>query len=678
MPEVTVCVPTYNGERYLDECLHSIAVQAGEGVEVLVSDDRSTDATVEIVESYRSRLPELRFVRNEVRLGAVANLNQSIELARSPWVKPVFQDDLIAPGCIDAMLAARRPGVSAVVCGRSYHFADVEDWRRKACGVLLDESLVSRHGGGTIPAATVADELVRHAAAGVAQLNFVGEPVAVLFERDAVLDAGGFDPGYVQLWDYELVLRLAMDGGLGLVEGKWATFRVHGDSATARNFDEDRYRTEVLDPLRLLTAYATADRYQPARRVAAAAGVDLTALAVGAANDAHAVLGGVGDDDRPVALARWRDTVAPLGVDLPIGGASPATTPPVTAPSRRPWTRLAGLIRGGEWWAHMVGPIWAFAYLQIGWRQVEPGVGATRLIALLASATALAAYGFCVNDACDIESDRRAGKRNALGRLSPVGRIALIVLCAVLGAVPWAFVPLEPVSLGLLALIYLLPLLYSAPPVRLKERSVLGPVADAGNAFVVPALFTVSLFTPLGGAGGPPALMVAGAVLWSFAHGLRGILGHQVDDVDNDRISQTMTVVQRVGVARVERMARFGLLPLEVIGLVLLAATVTWWSPSAVAAGLAYLAVFLTARRLHVVEAPIAALPNRHGYVTLVEWYGVWPAILLGAAVAVAEPWYLPVVVVHIALFRRTATKQFGDLAHMVTESGRQIRARLG
>ncbi len=133
-PDVSVVVPTYNGAAYLNECLASIAAQDLDGVEVLVVDDGSTDDTVAIAHSFGDRIPGLRVVVPGDRAGAVGNVNRCVELARGRWIKPVFQDDLLEPGCLRGMRAARRRGAPLVVAGRSYRYEEgTPTWQRDAC-----------------------------------------------------------------------------------------------------------------------------------------------------------------------------------------------------------------------------------------------------------------------------------------------------------------------------------------------------------------------------------------------------------------------------------------------------------------------------------------------------------------------------------------------------------------
>lgn len=731
--DVSVVVPTYDGSAYLDECLASIAAQDLTGVEVLVNDDGSGDDTVARAEAHRDRIPGLRVHRNPERLGAVANVNRCVEMARGRWVKPVFQDDLLEPGGLSALRAARRRGVAAVVGGRTYRYEDgVPDWQRDACQHLLDESLVQRLGSGLATPAQVAEAAVRTAADRVPQLNFVGEPVAVLLDRRAVLRAGGFDAGYVQLWDYLLLVQLGMARGLVLVDEPVATFRVHGGSETARNLAGSAFRANVLDRLRLVTAYAAGPAFRPVRAAALRHDppIDLTAQALGVSWAARRLAAELPPVERGDAEA----AVALVSADLPSGGVLPwagsvsatscavellhalsddveaavadlyaseplahvpdppveATPPegppegtdPVPVPEPEPVVaretdlvpvpepepvvvpaaatgrgrsplalvaKVARAVRTNQWWAHMLGPIVAGAALQIGWRDVEPGDALPRVLALLWSAISLAAYAYVVNDASDVEADRRVGKRNSMAKVAAPLRVVAVLAFAGVGLLPWLVVSLSGAAWALLGALYLVPLAYSPRPLRLKERTLLGPLADASNAFVLPALFTISLFAPLGEAAGPEALMVVGSVAWAAGFGLRAIVLHQVDDAANDRATGTSTLVTAIGEVRAGRLMRKVLFPVELVGLVLLTATVATWAPWLVVLAVVVVGAFHLARLRGVVDRGTAVTTVERGW--FLYWTQIWPALLLSLALAVRDPAYLALTALVVVLF---------------------------
>ena len=62
-PIISVCLPVYNGEKYIQECLDSILAQSFQNFELIIVDDGSTDHTLEIVKQYAD--PRIRLIQNK-------------------------------------------------------------------------------------------------------------------------------------------------------------------------------------------------------------------------------------------------------------------------------------------------------------------------------------------------------------------------------------------------------------------------------------------------------------------------------------------------------------------------------------------------------------------------------------------------------------------------------------
>ena len=103
-PLVSVAMATWNGERYLREQLDSIQAQSYRPLEVVVSDDASTDGTVAVLEEY-AKAAGLRYVVNPARLGLVRNFERAIALCRGEYVALCDQDDLWKPQKIATLVA---------------------------------------------------------------------------------------------------------------------------------------------------------------------------------------------------------------------------------------------------------------------------------------------------------------------------------------------------------------------------------------------------------------------------------------------------------------------------------------------------------------------------------------------------------------------------------------------
>jgi glycosyltransferase involved in cell wall biosynthesis len=115
-PRVSVCIPTYDGAATLGETLDSIVGQAFDGLEVVVCDDASRDATVALAEAHARRFPFIRVIRNERNLGMDRNFARAIGHASGTFVWWSGQDDVFAPGAFDKLreVLARHPDVDFV------------------------------------------------------------------------------------------------------------------------------------------------------------------------------------------------------------------------------------------------------------------------------------------------------------------------------------------------------------------------------------------------------------------------------------------------------------------------------------------------------------------------------------------------------------------------------------
>jgi len=95
---ISVAMCTFNGARHLTEQLESIAAQSRLPEELVVCDDQSADATVNIVRQFAARAPfEVQLCQNDGRLGAAANFAKAIGLCRGRLILLADQDDVWLP-----------------------------------------------------------------------------------------------------------------------------------------------------------------------------------------------------------------------------------------------------------------------------------------------------------------------------------------------------------------------------------------------------------------------------------------------------------------------------------------------------------------------------------------------------------------------------------------------------
>ena len=103
-PLVSVPVITYNSSKYVLETLESIKAQTYQNIELIVSDDCSTDNTVEIcrkwIEENKERFIRTEIITSEINTGVSANGNRGRNACRGEWIKGIAGDDLLMPNCI--------------------------------------------------------------------------------------------------------------------------------------------------------------------------------------------------------------------------------------------------------------------------------------------------------------------------------------------------------------------------------------------------------------------------------------------------------------------------------------------------------------------------------------------------------------------------------------------------
>lgn len=98
---ISVCIPTYNGEKYIHQQLDSILSQLEMNDEVIISDDSSTDNTVEIIKSYNDK--RIKLLENCTFQSPIFNLENALKMASRNWIFLSDQDDVWLPGRVERM-----------------------------------------------------------------------------------------------------------------------------------------------------------------------------------------------------------------------------------------------------------------------------------------------------------------------------------------------------------------------------------------------------------------------------------------------------------------------------------------------------------------------------------------------------------------------------------------------
>jgi glycosyltransferase involved in cell wall biosynthesis len=232
-PLVSVCIPTYNAEATIRETLASVMAQTITDLEVVISDDASTDGTLRQVGAFGSD-PRVRVLPPGPRLGLEANWNRAAQFARGSYIKVLGHDDVLYPDCLKEQVAVlENPGNRGVV---------LAGCRRDIVGA---DGRVLLRNRGRLPDGRVAgrDAIRRVVRSGT---NPIGEPVAVLFRADAFAGAGGFDGRRPYMIDVDMWCRLLTRGDLYFIRETLCAFRASGNALSGRLVGEQAEQAKAF------------------------------------------------------------------------------------------------------------------------------------------------------------------------------------------------------------------------------------------------------------------------------------------------------------------------------------------------------------------------------------------------------------------------------------------------
>lgn len=115
-PLVSIGLPVYNGERFLAQALDLLLGQTLGDLELIVSDNSSTDRTADICQDYASRDSRIRYIRQESNRGAVWNFNFVAMQARGQYFRWASANDFCDPRLLEKCIGVLRSDAGAVLC----------------------------------------------------------------------------------------------------------------------------------------------------------------------------------------------------------------------------------------------------------------------------------------------------------------------------------------------------------------------------------------------------------------------------------------------------------------------------------------------------------------------------------------------------------------------------------
>ena len=184
-PAISVCIPTFNGDRTIEETLRSVLNQTFSDFEIVICDDSSTDKTLQIVAQFDD--PRIIVSKFEKAPNPAANWNRAVRLCRGQYVKVMGQDDVLYPQCLEMEMRAfaKYSDIAPV-----FVFSN-RDIILESGFKLKRSNLFRRTGFHSVGRNKALRSVLRSGR------NTIGEPVAVTMRRETFEKTRGFEGSYV-------------------------------------------------------------------------------------------------------------------------------------------------------------------------------------------------------------------------------------------------------------------------------------------------------------------------------------------------------------------------------------------------------------------------------------------------------------------------------------------------
>lgn len=210
---------------------------------------------------------------------------------------------------------------------------------------------------------------------------------------------------------------------------------------------------------------------------------------------------------------------------------------------------LLQIFRLKDWWNYIFPPILGIAYLGVLLNQSELKMVWFKLLMFFISFLFTAAFGFFLNDIFDIDIDRKVRKINFVRRFSKSTRVLMIIIVVVGSIIPWIYLNHR---LGFIIFIFqmILLIVYSSPPIRLKNFPVLSVITDAFYSSFLPSIIAVLLFVPVLLNLNHYNYGLSLLLIVMFFRGLRNILIHHIIDSRYDKHINTGNFALKFGIKK--------------------------------------------------------------------------------------------------------------------------------
>lgn len=301
--KVTICIPTYNRAQFVHEAIQSVLAQSFTDLEVLVSDNASTDDTTNVVASFTD--PRVRYHRHAQNIGIGPNHRACAQMAQTEWVGFLSDDDLFTPDHVAHAFAALAQHPHAV-----YYTCAIEQFGNGVTGVRCPAALTNVSAPLTYFAPAQAVGFL-----GLENPGFLNTIIC----RKSAFKPNLFwgKPGFVHM-DVLVMTQLMTQGGFVFGTAPTVRYRCH-----TSNISQQLANTRYTLKLACMVSYATRylAQYLLDEKIATISDIEHHGLHTPSLSCARTLVFGLGSFDGSPALRRVAQTIFARRRDLDQAGS---------------------------------------------------------------------------------------------------------------------------------------------------------------------------------------------------------------------------------------------------------------------------------------------------------------------------------------------------------------------
>ena len=217
---VSVVLPTFNGEEFIEQSIESVLKQTYKNLELIIVNDCSSDSTPQIIEEFAKKDSRIKIIHNEKNQKLPKSLNIGFSLANGEYWTWTSDDNYYLEGAIEEMVAYLEENQNKVlVCT---DFTIIRTNTNKSKEVVVSEKK---------------EDLISQYCIGA----------CFLYRAEVAKLIGGYDETQFKVEDYDYWLKMGLEGEFGSIHKKYYVYRRHSNSLTdTQRFAEIAGKTEKL------------------------------------------------------------------------------------------------------------------------------------------------------------------------------------------------------------------------------------------------------------------------------------------------------------------------------------------------------------------------------------------------------------------------------------------------